>query len=163
MSRTTIKPVPGYGDVLSDLNRVPVLTISDRVRRDIVLPVLARRSDSGSVRSKAKFLTSSNGSALIDRSVKLSLLQTGDVVCVGGESPATFTPPVLAQWLGIEFYARTGVDNYLRIRTALYEVTIKQIEYGDDVFWMPWFNKAIRLSSHGTGSHTASVHVYCIG
>ncbi len=97
MIRTTIKPVPGYGDVLSDLNQVPVLTLADRVRRDIVLPVLGGSDES-------RFMGSANGSLLNHRTpIVLADLESELLTITIGAAQSYWKPAQRGWWFSVDF------------------------------------------------------------
>lgn len=154
MTRTTIKPVPGYGDALSDYNQVPVLTLGDRVRRDIILPVLDRRSDSGLVRSQAQFMRSSNGSPLVDRlPEKLSFSESlVDEVIIAGTSE--FHRFVLnSVWVGVVVTVMEGDITKLTL-TGLIDDSVIELTVLDSVFWFPSIQYGFMFKANGTPPNT---------
>jgi len=163
MTGVTIKPVPGYGDALSDLNRVPVLTLADRVRRDIMLPVLDRRSDSVLVRSQAQFMRSENGSALIRRNSTndLELLQTQSVELTTRQTTTvTFDNPGL--WIGIYWLLRDIADMTLSLRSNTGK-TLFYVEYRADILWWKVNYTQIYIMPYGLPGYHANVQFWQYG
>lgn len=163
MTGIKIKPVPGYGDVLSDLNQVPVLTLADRVRQDIVLPVLDRRSDSVLDRSKAKFLRSANGSALVNRDLRtgLQLLQEMDInIEEGSDETVEFDNP--GEWIGFDFYNENNPDMQLDVKSLL-GPSLFSLALDDPVFWLHTPNIHFLLVASGLGFAIIDVRLFQFG
>lgn len=159
MSRTTIKPVPGYGDVLSDFNRVPVLTLADRVRQDIVLPVLGKRSDSALAKSDSRFMKSVKGSSLIHRSpVVLAELETESVFLRPGEPVETWKPAQRGFWISVDHWGPTYTDITVVLYNGLDDVIYEMI-WTDPILWLPWIQGRLYLRATGPVERYAYVRL----
>lgn len=163
MTGIKIKPVSGYGDALKDCNQVPVLTLADRVRRDILLPVLDRRPDSVLDRSNAKFMRSENGSALIHRNHAngLQLLQEMDhTVTAGYPSKIPFDNP--GKYIGFDFYAESepGMPLYVK---SYDDISFFDLFLVDPVYWLHTTCTKFQYVAHGSKWDTIDVRVYQFG
>lgn len=160
MTESSLRPVPGYGDVLDNFNRVPFLFLADRVRRDIMLPVLDRRSDSLLNRSNAKFIRSSNGSALLDKKVvELSFIEqvNTSLTADAGSVFKRFDLPGL--WVGVFVSSVTGDVTTITL-TGLADDTVKVCTFGDPTFWFPCIQYGFMIKCNGTGDNKAYFSMY---
>jgi len=159
MSRTTIKPVSGYGDALSDLNRVPVLTLADRVRQDIVLPVLGKRSDSALAESNSRFMRSANGSALVNRQpVVLAELESAAIFCRPGEPIESWKPAQSGLWYSVDYWGPTYSDITVQLYNGLDDV-IYEMVWQDPILWLPRFQGRLFLGAIGPVERYAYIRV----
>lgn len=159
MSRTTIKPVPGYSDALSELNQVPVLTLADRVQQNIILPVLNTQVDRESSGGGSRFLRSVNGSALVNRQpVVLADLESADINLVVGAALTSWKPAVRGWWYSIDIYAASEVGMSVKIYNGLDDLIIT-IDYGDPIFWLPRIQGQLFLRAGGPPGEDVDVRV----
>lgn len=155
MTEARLKPVPGYGDALIDFNRIPVLAVADQVKRDIMLPVLDRRSDLGSVRSQARFLRSSGGSLLKNRQpVVLANLESEAGNHTVGDARYGWKPLQRGWWCGVDFYQRDDVSVSLAIYNGP-DDEIYTITFGDPVLWLPRIQGRLYLRALGVAGKKA--------
>lgn len=159
MSRATIKPVPGYGDALSDLNQVPVLTLADRVQQNIVLPVLNTQADRESSDGGSRFLRSANGSALINRQpVVLAELETASVFLRPGEPVESWKPAQSGFWISVDHWGPTYTDITVVLYNGLDDVIYEMI-WTDPILWLPWFQGRLYLRATGPVERYAYVRL----
>ena len=128
MTSTRLKPIPGYGNELVDFNQIPVLKIADRVRRDILLPVLGGSQNS-------RFMRSINGSALITyNGVALDLLETQIGWVDDPEEPKLLTFATVGKFFGVILKENIGAVHTFAIETPS-GATIKTCVFGDPYYW----------------------------
>jgi len=150
MAGIKIKPVPGYGDVLKPYNQVSVLTLADRVNRDIMLPVLDQRSDSVLNRSQARFMRSQNGSALKhSQPVVLADLESIAASHRVGSTRYSWKPEQPGWWYSIDFSGRSDESISLAIYNGPDDL-IHTMTFGDPILWLPRIQGRIYLRALGT-------------
>ena len=162
MTRTIIKPVLGYGDALKDYNQVPVFTLADRVRRDIMWPVLDHRSDSVLNRSNAKFMRSANGSALIDKPPEsLSFIEQVDTSVTAETDYNKRQFAAVGVWIGVLITSVEGDVTTLTLQ-APDRTAIAVLTFGEVAIWFRCLQFALRMKCNGSAPNKCYLSMYSL-